>query len=214
MKERLIGLVRTYVLFVVLFVVQKPLFMAVYARLYADVAWTDWLRVMWHGLPLDLSLAGYLSALPGLLFIASVWTLGRGLHRVWCGYFGFVAVLMSVIAVTDVALYAYWGFRLDATPLFYFFSSPRDAMASVSVWTVAGGVLAMLAYAAVLYGIFHAVLLRRRSLLGMKLPYRRLTVSAVLLVATGLLFIPIRGGFTVSTMNTGKVYFGIFSKCP
>lgn len=78
MKERLIGLVRTYVLFVVLFVVQKPLFMAVYARLYADVAWTDWLRVMWHGLPLDLSLAGYLSALPGLLFIASVWTLGRG----------------------------------------------------------------------------------------------------------------------------------------
>lgn len=207
MKERLIGLVRTYVLFVVLFVVQKPLFMAVYARLYADVAWTDWLRVMWHGLPLDLSLAGYLSALPGLLFIASVWTLGRGLHRVWCGYFGFVAVLMSVIAVTDAALYAYWGFRLDATPLFYFFSSPRDAMASVSVWTVAGGVLAMLAYAAVLYGIFHAVLLRRRSLLGMKLPYRRLTVSAVLLVATGLLFIPIRGGFTVSTMNTGKVYF-------
>ena len=123
----------------------------------------------------------------------------------WCGYFGFVAVLMSVIAVTDVALYAYWGFRLDATPLFYFFSSPRDAMASVSVWTVAGGVLAMLAYAALLYAIFYAVLLRRRSLLGMKLPYRRLTVSAVMLVATGVLFIPIRGGFTVSTMNTGKV---------
>lgn len=29
----------------------------------------------------------------------------------------------------------------------------------------------------------------------------------VLLLLTGLLFIPIRGGFTVSTMNTGKVYF-------
>lgn len=38
MKERLIGLVRTYVLFVLLFVVQKPLFMAVHASLYADVA--------------------------------------------------------------------------------------------------------------------------------------------------------------------------------
>ena len=32
-------------------------------------------------------------------------------------------------------------------------------------------------------------------------------VSGVLLLLTGLLFIPIRGGFTVSTMNTGKVYF-------
>lgn len=207
MKERLIGLVRTYVLFVLLFVVQKPLFMAVHASLYADVAWTDWLRVMWHGLPLDLSLAGYLSALPGLFFVASAWTLGRGLHRVWCGYFVFVSVLMSVIAVTDAVLYSYWGFRLDATPVFYFLSSPRDCLASVSVWAAIGGVLLMVAYAALLYAIFYAVLLRRRSLLGMKLPYRRLTVSAVMLVATGLLFIPIRGGFTVSTMNTGKVYF-------
>lgn len=41
----------------------------------------------------------------------------------------------------------------------------------------------------------------------MKLPYRRLSVSGVMLLLTGLLFIPIRGGFTVSTMNTGKVYF-------
>lgn len=207
MKERLIGLVRTYVLFVLLFVVQKPLFMAVHASLYTDVAWTDWLRVMWHGLPLDLSLAGYLSALPGLFFLASAWTLGRGLHRVWCGYFVFVSVLMSVIAVTDAVLYSYWGFRLDATPVFYFLSSPRDCLASVSVWAAIGGVLLMVAYAALLYAIFYAVLLRRRSLLGMKLPYRRLTVSAVMLVATGVLFIPIRGGFTVSTMNTGKVYF-------
>lgn len=194
MKERLIGLVRTYVLFVLLFVVQKPLFMAVHASLYADVAWTDWLRVMWHGLPLDLSLAGYLSALPGLFFVASAWTLGRGLHRVWCGYFVFVSVLMSVIAVTDAVLYSYWGFRLDATPVFYFLSSPRDCLASVSVWAAIGGVLLMVAYAALLYAIFYAVLLRRRSLLGMKLPYRRLTVSAVMLVATGVLFIPIRGG--------------------
>lgn len=41
----------------------------------------------------------------------------------------------------------------------------------------------------------------------MKLPYHRLGMSFLLLLLTGLLFIPIRGGFTVSTMNTGKVYF-------
>ena len=41
----------------------------------------------------------------------------------------------------------------------------------------------------------------------MKLPYRRLKVSGVMLLLTALLFIPIRGGFTVSTMNTGKAYF-------
>lgn len=181
--------------------------MLFYKSLYAEVSWTDWLSVVWHGLPLDLSLAGYLTAIPGLLFIASVWTLSKVLHRIWCGYFLFVSLLLSLIFTVDVGLYEYWGFRLDATPLFYFFSSPKDAVASVSIWMVLAGVAAMAVYAALLYAVFYGVLLRKKLLLQMKLPYRRLDVSGVLLLLTGLLFIPIRGGFTVSTMNVGKVYF-------
>lgn len=181
--------------------------MLFYKSLYAEVSWTDWWSVAWHGLPLDLSLAGYLTAIPGLLFIASAWTLSKVLHRIWCGYFLFVSLLLSLIFTVDVGLYEYWGFRLDATPLFYFFSSPKDAVASVSVWMVLGGIGAMLLYAALLYAVFYVVLLRKKLLLRMKLPYRRLRVSGALLLLTGLLFIPIRGGFTVSTMNVGKVYF-------
>ena len=89
--------------------------------------------------------------------------------------------------------------------LFLFFA--QDAVASVSVWMVIGEVIAMAVYAAVLYGIFYIVLLRKGAFRRMKIPYRRLRVSGALLLLTGLLFIPIRGGFTVSTMNTGKVYF-------
>ena len=181
--------------------------MLFYKSLYAEVSWTDWWSVAWHGLPLDLSLAGYLTAIPGLLFIASAWTLSKVLHRIWCGYFLFVSLLLSLIFTVDVGLYEYWGFRLDATPLFYFFSSPKDAVASVSIWMVLAGVAAMAVYAALLYAVFYGVLLRKKLLLQMKLPYRRLDVSGVLLLLTGLLFIPIRGGFTVSTMNVGKVYF-------
>lgn len=62
-------------------------------------------------------------------------------------------------------------------------------------------------YAVVLYAVFYGILLQKKLLLRMKLPYRRLKVSGILLLMTGLLFIPIRGGFTVSTMNVGKVYF-------
>ncbi|MDE6347536.1 MAG: LTA synthase family protein, partial [Bacteroides sp.] len=207
MKERLIGFVKTYCLFVCIFMLQKPLFMLFYRSLYAEASGADWLRVVWHGLPLDLSLAGYLTVLPGFLFIASAWTLSRPLWRLWCGYFGVVALLLSLIFTVDAGLYAYWGFRLDATPLFYFFSSPRDALASASLWTLLGGLLSMVLYAALLYALFHALLLRRRLRLQMKLPYRRLTVSVVLLLFTGALFLPIRGGFTVSTMNVGKAYF-------
>ena len=207
MKERLIGFLKTYFLFVCIFALQKPFFMLFYRTLYEGVSWTEWLGTVWHGLPLDLSLAGYLTAIPGLLFICSAWAVPDLLRRIWCGYFMFVSVLLSIIFTVDLGLYEYWGFRLDATPLFYFFSSPKDAVASVSVWTVIGGIVAMAVYAAVLYGVFYLVLLQKGTFRRMKIPYRRLRVSGVLLLLTGLLFIPIRGGFTVSTMNTGKVYF-------
>ena len=205
MKERLIGLIKTYFLFVCIFILQKPLFILYYNSLYADASWTDSFRVMWNGLPLDLSLAGYLTAIPGLLFIASAWTLSNTLRRIWNGYYLFISILLAVIFIVDLGLYEYWGFRLDATPLFYFFSSPKDALASISIWQVLGGVVAMALYASLLYGIF--LLIQKGIWKSMKLPYRRLSVSGVMLLLTGLLFIPIRGGFTVSTMNTGKVYF-------
>ncbi len=207
MKDRLIGLVKTYCLFICIFVLQKPLFMLFYKSLYPDASCADWFSVMGHGLPLDRSLAGYLTVIPGFLFIASVWTLSKSLRRILCGYFLFVSILLSIIFIVDLGLYEYWGFRLDATPLFYFFSSPKDAIASVSIWMVLGGIAAMAVYAAVLYAVFYSVLLQKKVLLRMKLPYRRLKVSGILLLMTGLLFIPIRGGFTVSTMNVGKVYF-------
>lgn len=207
MKERLIGFIKTYCLLLCIFVLQKPLFMFYYQSQYADLSCMDWLSALWYGLPLDLSLAGYLTAIPGLLFMTSAWTIAKGLHRFWCAYFLLVSILLSVIFIVDLGLYEYWGFRLDATPLFYFFSSPKDAVASVSLWTVLMGLMAMAAYAAILYGIFYGVLLRKKIFFRMKLPYRSLKVSGVLLLMTGLLFIPIRGGFTVSTMNVGKVYF-------
>lgn len=127
MKDRLIGFLKTYCLFICIFALQKPFFMLFYRSLYEGVSWTEWLGVMWHGLPLDLSLAGYLTVVPGLLFICSAWTVSNLLRRIWYGYFAFVSVLLSVIFTVDLGLYEYWGFRLDATPLFYFFSSPKDA---------------------------------------------------------------------------------------
>lgn len=205
MKERLIGLIKTYILFVCIFILQKPLFILYYSSLYAGTSWTDPFKVIWNGLPLDLSLAGYLTAIPGLLFIASAWTLSKALRRIWNGYYFFIAVLLAVIFIVDIGLYEYWGFRLDATPLFYFFSSPKDALASISIWQVLGGIVAMILYASLLYALL--LWIQKGIWKRLKLPYRRLSVSGVMLLLTGLLFIPIRGGFTVSTMNTGKVYF-------
>lgn len=207
MRERIILFFKTYLLFVVIFIIQKPLFMAYYHAQYAEVSWTEWLKVVWHGIPLDLSLAGYLTLIPGLLLMISAWALPKILKRIWAGYFIFVSCLISLIFVVDLGLYSFWGFRLDATPLFYFLSSPKDAFASVSIGFVLSGILAFVLMAALLYWLFQKILFSTGESSQLKLPYHSLSVSGALLLLTGVLFIPIRGGFTVSTMNTGKVYY-------
>lgn len=179
--------------------------MGYYHEFYTDASWSDYFSVMWHGLPLDLSLAGYLTAIPGLVLIVSAWTDSHILHRIRQWYFGFVSFIMASIFIIDLGLYGFWGFRLDATPIFYFFTSPKDAIASVSIWFILLGLLTMLIYAAILYGIFYFTLIREKQ--PLKIPYHRQNVSLVLLLLTAVLFIPIRGGFSVSTMNLSKVYF-------
>lgn len=202
MKERVLRLIYVFLLFVLIFMLQRPVFILWNHSAYHECTLWDCLQSIWHGLPLDLSMAGYLTAIPAVLITLSVWFEGKVLSRILDVYFAVISVILSSIAVVDMFLYEYWGFRLDTTPLFYFMSSPREAVASVPVWMVAAGTIAMLAYAAALFLLFH-YLFRR------KLPPARNRVAAtlVLTLLTAALFIPIRGGFTVSVMNTGKVYF-------
>lgn len=204
MKIKITQFIKTYILFVLVFVVQKPLFMLWYHVIYQDAGWKDFGQVLWHGLKLDASMAGYLTILPGILLILSLWFpsgIIRALQKV---YFGLVSLLLSVIFVSDLALYKYWGFRLDSTPLFYL-RSPQSALASVDGIVVLAGVLSMLVLAVLLYLLFYRILIResRRE----KLPRRPIPAAVVLLLFTALLFIPIRGGFGASSMNVGKVYY-------
>lgn len=209
MKKRVLLFAATYVLFTVCFVLGKPLFMLRYHSLFAGIGWGAWWRVMLHGLPLDFSLAGYFTLIPALLLISTCWTGRSWPRRAAKVFFAVAAALMSVVCVVDLGLYEYWGFRLDATPLFYFFSSPKDALASAPWTLIVGGLAGMGVLGVALYLLFSRTLLRRRltnqrEKRGKGAAWR---TTAMLTVLAGLLFIPIRGGVTVSTMNVGQVYF-------
>lgn len=206
MKRFVLKFFATYGLFVLLFAVQKPIFMCWYHDLYTGTTFSDWMAAIAHGLPLDCSIAGYLTAIPGLLLVVSAWTNSRAALIAEKIYFGIISVVLSIIFVVDIALYGYWGFRLDATPLFYFLSSPPDAFASVSTGYAVAGFAVIIAVAIVYYALF-SFLLSRICLHRPKTVAKRIIAIATALALTGLLFIPIRGGFTVSTMNLSHAYF-------
>ena len=215
---------KIYILFVLLFVIQKPLFMLFTihtANQPIDSPVATAFSVMWHGLTLDLSIAGYLTAIPALLLIASIWLREEIIKPVLNVYFVIAATIISLCFTLNIALYPYWSFPLDSTPLFYFFTSPKDALASISIWQTILGLLGIALCTVVIWGIFRLSCLptqRKRSRYTYYNRYSRSSwsdgidkhrgrTSIIMLILTGLLFLPIRGGVTVSTANTGKVYF-------
>lgn len=204
MKSRVYIFCKIYLLLVLLFMLLKAAFMLCYHSIYAAVPFSDWIRVVKHGLPLDLSIAGYLTALPGLLLLASVWLGARITRKTATVYFSLVSIVLSLIWVSDIVLYGYWGFRLDTTPLFYL-NSPKNAMASAQTGELIGAIIAIIAITAGLIFLFNKLILSGWKRLK---PSEKKVVPAIgIFLLTALLFIPIRGGFTVSTMNVGKVYF-------
>ena len=194
-----------YILFFLFCVVQKVVFwLYYYKEFYNECGFSDFADVVLHGLPLDAAIAGYLTAIPALLLIAGVWWRSNALKYIFKGYYIFCAVLFSAVFVTDLWLYEYWGFRLDTTPFFYLKSSPKDAFASATPM--------MLVWAALDYAVYVVAFLWLSSKFLVQKNWHKpvfnkvwKTVALTLLAAA--LFIPIRGGFTVATLNTGKVYF-------
>lgn len=224
--KQIIWFVKTYATFVVLFVLQKPLFLFLEkgsATQPVDNIFTELPAVIWHGLPLDLSMAGYLSVIPGFLSIAVVWLKRDLVKPIMNIYFIIASLFITCSFLLNASLYPYWKYPLDSTPLFYFFTSPADAIASVSIWQV---ILSIVILIVLTIGVWFTLRMRgekRQQYSRYGYGYEGLgrgkrnrfddfdrhrgRTSLVLLLLTGLLFLPIRGGITVSTMNTGQAYY-------
>ncbi|MBO7268230.1 MAG: sulfatase-like hydrolase/transferase, partial [Bacteroidales bacterium] len=194
-----------YILFFLFCVVQKVVFwLYYYKEFYNECGFSDFADVVLHGLPLDAAIAGYLTAIPALLLIASVWWRSKALNYIFRGYYIFCAVLFSAVFVTDLALYEHWGFRLDTTPFFYLISSPKDAFASATPIMLVWAVVDYTVYVGAFLWLSRKFLLQKNY---SKPVFNKVWKTVALTLLAAALFLPIRGGFTVATLNTGKVYF-------
>ena len=194
-----------YILFFLFCVVQKVVFwLYYYKEFYNECGFSDFADVVLHGLPLDAAIAGYLTAIPALLLIASVWWRSKALNYIFRGYYIFCAVLLGLIFVADLALYQHWGFRLDSTPLFYLKSSPKDAFASATPFMIVAAIVDFAVYVAAFLWLCRKFLVQKE---WNRPVFNKVWRTVALTLLAGALFIPIRGGFTVATLNTGKVYF-------
>lgn len=201
MKKRIAYISLYFFTVLLIFILQKPLFMLYNGSIEKGFGFADYMQVMIHGASLDAATAGYLTAFPFLLVLISIWFRKFPLKKILYGYYILAAALISIIFVVDMALYTFWGFKLDAS-VFLYIDSPKEALASVSVGFILLRVLAILLLIAlnswVLLKITPSVLTATRE---------RIAGTAGMLLLGGVLFIIIRGGVTESTSNIGQVYF-------
>ena len=203
-SRRLNALAGHYFRLLLLFLLQKPLFMVCTGALKNGYSIADWLKVIWHGLPIDLAVAAYLTAFPLILIIFSIWCSRCPIKKIWRVYDAAVAFVLALIFAGDIALYPYWGFKLDAT-VFFYLRTPAEAFASTPLWTTVLGFIGVIVIAVIIRWFLASALKPYEATFNKVL--MRITVSLFYVALAFPLFVAARGGLKESTMNVGHAYF-------
>ncbi len=203
MKRNILFLAAVFAASLLLMALEKPLFLLWYHAQAAQASGVELALVVWNGLKLDLTVAGYITALPLLVALAAIWLPGRWSRSVLKIYFLFIAAVAAVVFAGNLALYEYWAFPLDSSVLQYL-ASPKEAMASVTAGQL---LLQLLVAAAVFAGMAWCYLGLLRFFEAKRRPAHPVWNTLGMLLLAGALFLPIRGGVSVATANVSKVYF-------
>ena len=212
MKSHFSLLVRFFLAWLLTFLVGKLAF-------FVHNGWpgfADALQIYWHGLPLDIAVAAYLTA-PLWLVLTCATLLGKprftpGGRTAYRVYSATVGILILATLIVDTILYEKWGFKLDAVCLSYL-DNPSGITDSLGwgyfLLAVAGFLLLIWGYVWVLWRIGprldgHST---RRSCFPTSHPVQRTLHFLGLLLVGALLFLGIRGGVGRSTANVGMVYY-------
>ena len=199
MRQRLIYLIKVYMLTVAIFIAAKLVFMLVNYEGHAFGV-SDVVAVIAHGLSLDLSTSLYFLILPFLITLVSLWCDDRRLHTILRIYYGIIATMMTFAFVADTSLYPFWGFKLDASCLQYL-ETPAEVRASVSGFYMTIRLLLLILGSYALYRLYKAIPFWAKN------PSRRRAATATNILFIPLIVIGIRGGLDESTTNIGQVYF-------
>ncbi|HLF46286.1 MAG TPA: sulfatase-like hydrolase/transferase [Chitinophagaceae bacterium] len=159
---------------------------------------------LWYGVKMDLSMAAYITILPCLFVLAGLFIPLFREKRIYVIYTGIILFIQLLLIIADAEIYKAWGVRLDFTPLKYL-ANPKEVWASIShlplIWILSGFLLVYF----LLLWIFNRIINRSIGLLQVR--RFKLVQLVIVLLFTGLLIIPVRGGVQLSPLNQSSVFF-------
>lgn len=184
------------------FVAARILFLLYNYSFSSELSLHEIIMTFVKGFKLDLSFVSYFSVLTSFIFGLFFFLNGKILYKIVFYYFSFIAVVLSLVTITDCELYRFWGFRLDATPLLYL-KNPGEAMASTSFSLFV--FLIIFTFFIVFITLFTIKkIFKKQFLLLGKGHVSELPLYLLMIVG---FVVPIRGGLGLAPLNAGNAYF-------
>jgi len=119
-------------------------------------------------------------------------------------YTGAILFVQLSLVIADVESFKAWGTRIDSTPLKYL-SSPKEVWASISHLPIVLILLGFVIVYILFFWLFRKTI--SKSLVLLQNNKLWLVQALILILFTGSLIIPIRGGFQLTPINQSSVYF-------
>ncbi len=192
MKQRIFLFVTVFLYFILIFLIGKTIFFLIHSSLGGDIPASALFDVLYHGLPLDLSMSGYLTIIPALVLISSIWIRPEYIAKILNVYFIIFLAVIAIITIADITVYPHWGgFHFDST-VFLYLQKPQGVFASATFLEFVLGIVGTVAFAILLFiGYIYII---RKQVMNLQVPKSIGRTSIVLAILTGALFLPIRGG--------------------
>jgi phosphoglycerol transferase MdoB-like AlkP superfamily enzyme len=201
MKNRIVVFFLFLIYWYLLFVVARILFLITYYTNTSQLSFSEIANTFVYGFKIDFAIASYIALLPSLVLLFTSFFTTNFTRFFYHTYTLILLFAITILISGDLFMYKHWGFRLDATPLFYM-TNLKATTASVSVLTVVGGLFAILLTTAFVYFLYLKILSSRLNALK-----KSNKSFIVILPLTLLILIAMRGGIGISSLTTSTAYF-------
>ena len=199
---------RLWFFWILYFLILRIVFIIYNYSVYKPFLLLEKLKGFWNAIPLDLSAAGYLIALPTLLIIGKIFSV-KFINR----FNYFLIFLIGIINITDTLLYHEWGSKLNAYALSFLFY-PSQMLASVTASQIILSIVLSMVLISLGIIVYQIVLKT-----GIKNPtkfeethYSKKSISRMNLFGYSFLmllitFLAIRGGVGLAPINQSSSYY-------
>ncbi|MHB0756468.1 LTA synthase family protein [Polaribacter sp. M15] len=202
LKNRLLFNLQYFLFWIIYFVFARLFFVLYYVDKTQEIGLTTTLKTFVYGLRLDAAFAGYLSVIPFLLIIFSIFINNKIIPKIIQWYTIVLIIFITLLLLIDAGLYQAWGVRLD-TSLLTYLNTPELMIASTSAFQLISGLLGWFFIFSIFIVLFNKFYFKNykniKSGTWLEVPF--------FLLLTAVLIIPIRGGLQTIPVNQSNVYF-------